>query len=155
MSAEATRAPLTAADTRIHITRRTGAAMTGRPTSQSDLKGSLVSNRQLYLGIVGALLLVIGLLALWFPVYLSQYDQYGIQIACGRGFSSDMSQAAGADGNALVAQCGTALLLRRLWAIPAAVLGWLMLVALLAVWAHTKPSAEDSSRFWELRGDST
>jgi hypothetical protein len=114
-----------------------------------------VTNRQLYLGIVGALLVVIGLLALWFPVYLSQYDQLGMQIACGRGFSSDLSQAANATGNGLVAQCGTALLLRRLWAIPAAVVGWLILVGLVAKWVHTKPSEEESSRFWELSGDST
>ena len=115
-----------------------------------------MSNRQLYLGIVAAALVVIGLLALWFPVYLSQYDQYGMQIACGRGFSADLSQAAGANGgNGLVSQCGTALLLRRLWAIPAVVLGWLILAGLVAVWVHTKPSEEESSRFWELSGDNT
>jgi hypothetical protein len=115
-----------------------------------------VSNRQLYLGIVAAALVVIGLLALWFPVYLSQYDQYGMHIVCGSGFSADLSQAAGAKGgNGLVSQCETALLLRRLWAIPAVVFGWLMLAALAAVWVHAKPSTEESSRFWELSGDST
>lgn len=114
-----------------------------------------MSNRQLYLGIVGASLVVIGLLALWFPVYLSQYDHYGIQIACGRGFSADLSQAADAGGNGLLGQCGTALMLRRLWAIPAVVLGWLILAGLVAAWVHAKPSAEESSRFWELHGDST
>jgi hypothetical protein len=114
-----------------------------------------VSNRQLYLGIVGALLVVIGLLALWFPVYLSQYDQYGMQIACGRGFSANLSQAADANGHGFVAQCGTALLLRRIWAIPTVVLGWLILTVLIANWVRTKPSVEESSRFWELSGDST
>jgi hypothetical protein len=114
-----------------------------------------VNNRQLFLGIVGALLVVVGLLALWFPVYLSQYDHYGVQIACGRGFSSNLSQAADAGGDSLVAQCGTALLLRRLWAIPAVVIGWLTLTGIVAIWAHTKPSEEESSRFWELSGDST
>jgi hypothetical protein len=114
-----------------------------------------VSNRRLFLGIAGALLVVVGLLALWFPVYLSQYDQYGIQISCGRGFSANLSQATDANGAGLVAQCGTALLLRRLWAIPAAVLGWLILTGLIAAWAHTPPPAEESSRFWELSGDST
>lgn len=114
-----------------------------------------MSNRQLSLGIVGALLVVIGLLALWFPVYLSKYDQYGMQIACGRGFSADLSQAGDANGEGLVAQCGTALLLRRIWAIPVAVLGWLILTGLVARWVHTPPPAEESSRFWELRGDST
>jgi hypothetical protein len=101
-----------------------------------------VSNRALFLGIAGALLVVVGLLALWFPVYLSQYDQYGIQISCGRGFSANMSQAADANGDGLVAQCGTALLLRRIWAIPAAVLGWLILTALIASWLHHAPKTE-------------
>jgi hypothetical protein len=114
-----------------------------------------VSNRKLLLGITGVLLIVVGLLALWFPVYLSQYDQYGMQISCGRGFSANLSQAVDANGEGLVAQCGTALLLRRLWAIPAAVLGWLILTGLLAIWVHTKPPTEESSRFWELSGDST
>ena len=114
-----------------------------------------MSNRHLIVAIVGALLLVVGLLALWFPVYLSQYDQYGVQIACGRGFSSNLSQAAEANGDGLVAQCGTALLLRRIWAIPAAVSGWLILTGLVVTWVHAKPPAEESSRFWELSGDST
>jgi hypothetical protein len=105
---------------------------------------------------VAAASVVVGLLALWFPVYLSQYDHYGMQIVCGRGFSADLSQAAGAGGgNGLVSQCDTALLLRRLWAIPAVVLGWLILAGLAAAWVHTKPSGEESSRFWELSGDST
>ena len=114
-----------------------------------------MSNRRLCIAIVGALLVVVGLLALWFPVYLSQYDQYGVQIACGRGFSSNLSQAADAGGHGLVAQCGTALVLRRVWAIPAVVVGWVILTGLVAIWAPTKPSAEESSRFWELSGNST
>jgi hypothetical protein len=130
---------LTPPHTRIHITH----------------ERTSVSNRQLSLGIVGALLVVVGLLALWFPVYLGQYDQYGMQIACGRGFSANLSQAADAKGEGFVAQCGTALLLRRIWAIPVLVLGWLILTGLIASWVHTKPPAEDSSRFWELSGDST
>jgi hypothetical protein len=116
-------------------------------------KGKSVSNRQLTLGIVGAVLVVIALLALWFPVYLSQYDQYGMQIACGRGFSANLSQAADAHGEGLVAQCGTALLLRRIWAIPAVVLGWLIVAGVIASWVRSTPSAEESSRFWELSGN--
>jgi hypothetical protein len=34
-------------------------------------------------------------------------------------------------------------------------LGWLILTGLVATWAHAKPPAEESSRFWELSGDST
>jgi hypothetical protein len=63
---------------------------------------------------------------------LGQYDQFGIQITCGRGFSANLPQAADANGNGRIAQCGTALLERRIWAIPVAVLGWLILTALLA-----------------------
>jgi hypothetical protein len=115
-----------------------------------------VSNRALFLGIAGALLVTVGLLALWFPVYLDQYDQYGMQISCGRGFSANLSQAADANGDGLVAQCSTALLLRRIWAIPAAVLGWVLLAVIVAVWVHAKPAVEEeSTRFWELRGDAT
>ncbi len=80
-----------------------------------------MSNRQFALVIVGVVLVVVGLLALWFPVYLDHYDQFGMQITCGRGFSSDLTRAA--DGDGLVAQCGSALLIRRAWAIPVAVLG--------------------------------
>lgn len=101
-----------------------------------------MSNRQLWLGAAAAMMVAIGLLALWFPVYLSQYDQYGMQIACGRGFSADMSHAAAAQDTGLVAQCDTALLLRRIWAIPVAVFGWLILTGLIATWLHDAPKAE-------------
>lgn len=100
-----------------------------------------MSNRRLFAGIVGVALLVIGLMALWFPVYLGQYDQFGVQITCGRGFSSNLSQAAEADGENLVAQCGTALLARRFWAIPAAAAGWLLLTGYLVAWVHNGPTA--------------
>ena len=105
-----------------------------------------MSNRQLIVGAVGLLLVVIGLLALWFPVYLGQYDQFGMQITCGRGLRANLSQAADASGDGLVAQCGTALLERRIWAIPVAVLGWLILTGLLTIWLHNapRPEREDS-----------
>jgi hypothetical protein len=112
-----------------------------------------VSNRQLLLGIGGALLVAIGLLALWFPVYLGQYDQYGMQIGCGRGFNSNLSQAASAHGDGLVGQCGTALLLRRLWAIPTLAVGSAILAGVIAVWVRAAPPTEESTRFWELSGN--
>jgi hypothetical protein len=101
-----------------------------------------VSNRQLIVGVGGALLVVIGLLALWFPVYLGRYDQFGMQISCGRGFSANLSQAADANGDGLVAQCGTALLERRIWAIPVAIAGWVILTGLVAIWLHNDPRAK-------------
>lgn len=75
----------------------------------------------MFIGITGLLLAVIGLMALWFPVYLDQYDAYGIKVTCGSGWRSNLTQALYADGNdntqALVTRCDTALLVRRAWAI--------------------------------------
>lgn len=102
---------------------------------------STVKNRHLLLGIAGALLVVTGLMALWWPVFLSQYDQYGMQINCGRGYNANLTQAATAGGDDVVAQCGTALLVRRLWAIPTAVIGWAILTILVWGWVRSTPEA--------------
>ncbi|OBI47432.1 hypothetical protein A5707_19295 [Mycobacterium kyorinense] len=101
-----------------------------------------MKNRHLLLAIAGMLLVVVGLMALWWPVFLGQYDQYGIQITCGRAYNADLSHAADAGGDTLVSQCGTALLTRRAWAIPTAILGWLLLTALVAGWLHHAPTDE-------------
>ncbi|WP_163754630.1 hypothetical protein [Mycobacterium botniense] len=95
-----------------------------------------MNNRHFALAVAGVALVAVGLLALEFPVYLNQYDQYGMQISCGRGFSANLTQAAEANGNGLVAHCGTALLIRRAWAIPTVVMGWLVLTGLLVVRVH-------------------
>jgi len=115
-----------------------------------------VSNRQVLLGVVGAALIATGLLALWFPVHLDQYDQWGMQISCGRGFNGSLSQTPGAHDATLAGQCATALLLRRLWAIPAAIVGWVLVTIVAAKWVRSTPDdSEESTRFWELRGDAT
>ena len=115
-----------------------------------------MSNRQVVLGVVGTALIVTGLLALWFPVHVGQYDQWGMQISCGRGFNASLSQTPGAHDAGLAGKCGTALLLRRLWAIAAAVTGWLLVTVLVAIWVRSTPDdSEESTRFWELRGDAT
>lgn len=115
-----------------------------------------MSNRQVVLGVVGAALIVTGLLALWFPVHVGQYDQWGMQISCGRGFNASLPQNPGAHDASLVGQCGTALLLRRLWAIPVTVIGWVLVTVLAAIWVRSTPDdSEESTRFWELRGDAT
>ncbi|MCV7257719.1 hypothetical protein [Mycobacterium shimoidei] len=102
-----------------------------------------MKNRHLLLAIGGALLVVIGVMALWWPVFLNQYDQFGMQISCGRAYSADLSQAA-AGGDALVAKCGTALLIRRVWAIPTAILGWVIVTVLVAAWLHHAPKTEEA-----------
>ena len=115
-----------------------------------------MSNRQVVLGVVGAALIAAGLLALWFPVLLNQYDLWGMQISCGRGFNASLSQAPAAKDATFAGQCGSALLLRRLWAIPSAVIGWVILTITAAIWVRSAPDdPEESTRFWELRGDAT
>jgi hypothetical protein len=115
-----------------------------------------VSKRQLVLGVVGAALIAAGLLALWLPVRSGQYDQWGMQISCGSGFSGSLSHTPGAHDAGLAGQCGTALLMRRLWAIPTAVIGWVLVTVIAVIWVRSTPDdSEESTRFWELRGDAT
>jgi hypothetical protein len=72
---------------------------------------------------------------------LDHYDQYGMQITCGRGFSSNLTRAADAAPNGMVAQRGTALLIRRAWAIPLTVVEWLLVTGV--AWVHNSPSKDE------------
>ena len=98
-----------------------------------------MSNRRAYLAVAGLLLAVIGLAALWFPIDLDQHDAYGFTIECGNGFSSHLSQAAEINHD-VVTKCDTALLTRRVWAIPSVATGWLLLTVFVIAWARS-PSA--------------
>ncbi|WP_431236689.1 hypothetical protein ACQ86B_17305 [Mycolicibacterium aichiense] len=84
--------------------------------------------RQIVAAVVAAVLLTFGLLALRWPVYLPDFDPWGVQIKCGSGFSSDLVQATFA-GKAV--QCQHALAMRRAWAIPVAALGWLVVIVIV------------------------
>jgi hypothetical protein len=88
-----------------------------------------VSTRQIVGGAIAVTLLTIGLLALRWPVYLPEFDAWGIQVKCGSGFSADLTQARFADATD---RCQHALAMRRLWAIPVAALGWLIVIVLVA-----------------------
>lgn len=115
-----------------------------------------MSNRQIVLAVLGAALMVAGLSALWFPVQLGQYDRWGMQIGCGRGFSAQLPSPDEAYGADYTGQCGSALLLRRAWAIPAAVAGGIIVMLTAAIWIRSAPDTpEESTRFWEIRGDAT
>ncbi len=115
-----------------------------------------MSNRQVMLGILGAVLVVAGLSALWIPVHLGQYDRWGMQVSCGRGFSASLPLPADTNGTDYAGQCGTALLVRRLWAIPVATVGWVIVMLTAAIWVRSAPDEpEESTRFWEIRGDAT
>jgi hypothetical protein len=96
---------------------------------------------------VACALVAIGLLALNFPVFLDAYDQWGWQIKCGTGYSTDLDQAHIANRDSpqsnFVDECQSALATRRAWAIPLAVAGWVMLSGIaVALWRHAAPKTE-------------
>jgi hypothetical protein len=99
----------------------------------------------MYIGIAGLLLAAIGLAALLYPIYLDQYDVYGIRVGCGNGLRSDLSQAAQGEHHDLVTQCDTALLVRRAWAIPAIAIGWLLVTGFLLRWVHSSQSEKEAA----------
>jgi len=107
-------------------------------------------HRAFYIGVGCAVVIVAGLLALNFPVFLDDFDQYGFQIKCGTGFATDLSQATAAAGDhTYVDQCETAVLVRRLWTIPPVVIASTVLVVLVAVaallWGRESVFGEDSA----------
>jgi hypothetical protein len=88
-----------------------------------------MTNRVPLIVFTAVMLLAGGLLALYFPVFIDAFDQFGWQVKCGNGFASELTQAATAAGKArnYVDQCNSALMVRRLWAIPTAALGGMTL----------------------------
>jgi len=99
----------------------------------------------MYMGIAGLLLTVIGLAALLYPIYLDQYDVYGIKVSCGDALRSDLSQAAQGEHHDLVTQCDAALLVRRAWAIPTIAIGWLLVTGFLVGWVRGSQSEKEAA----------
>jgi hypothetical protein len=104
-------------------------------------------HRAFYLGLLSAVLIVVGLLALNFPVFIDAYDNFGFQIKCGTGYFSDLSQAQETGGGDSVGQCQTALMLRRLWTIPIIAIGSIVLAVIVFVaatlWGRESVFGED------------
>jgi hypothetical protein len=102
-----------------------------------------MSTQRLLILAAGTLLLVGGLLALRYPVFLADFDQWGFQINCGSGFDGDWTQAATADaaGTHFVERCHAAVATRRVWTVLAAVAG-AMLMSTLLFRPALRPSAE-------------
>jgi hypothetical protein len=92
-------------------------------------------------------LIATGLIALNFPVFIDAYDQYGFQIKCGTGFSSNLAQAAAASGGDHVDQCEAALMARRVWTIPMIAVGSILLAIVIfvaaTVWGRESVFGED------------
>lgn len=106
-------------------------------------------HRAFYLGVLSVFLIVGGLLALNFPVFLDAYDQFGFQIKCGTGFFANLTQAAEASGGDYVGQCETALTLRRIWTIPLVVIGSILLAVIVfvaaTIWGRESVFGEDAT----------
>lgn len=96
--------------------------------------------------VVGAILLIAGVIALLVPVSVS--DGNGSGIGCGNAVAEDLSAARSANSNTVanvpilnqivphadyVAQCQSAVSSRRAWSIPLAVLGVLAAAGALLV----------------------
>ena len=101
-------------------------------------------------GVLGVVLIGSGLIALNFPVFIDAYDQFGFQIKCGTGFSTDLTQAAPANGgDNYVEQCETALMVRRLWTIPLVAIGSILAAILIfvaaTVWGRESLFGEDQA----------
>jgi hypothetical protein len=116
----------------------------GRKSGMSIMAALLnMSNRRFFVFAAGITLLVGGLLALRFPVFLPNFDQWGFQINCGSGFRIELTQAGIADSGAghLIDQCHTAVAIRRAWAIPLTTAGALLLSALAVIPSSTRQAA--------------
>ena len=103
-------------------------------------------HRAFYVGVLGVVMIAVGLLALNFPVFINAFDQFGFQIKCGTGYFSNLAQAGEAGGD-YVAECETALLVRRLWTIPLVVVGSIVLAVVVfvaaTVWGRESVFGED------------
>src|ERR1700757_4419665 len=110
-----------------------------------------MSTRRFWVLVAGVALVVLGLLALRFPVFLPAFDQWGFRINCGSGFQGVFTQAGAADsgGAHFVDQCHTAIATRRAWSIPMVVFGASLLGALMITppaqsSADTRPESIDA-----------
>ncbi|HEU0191015.1 MAG TPA: hypothetical protein VFR17_07075 [Mycobacterium sp.] len=116
----------------------------------------LVSRGRVLLAI-GAALLAVGLLGLWSPVFLGDYDMYGVQVNCGNGYSSQLLQAEvddqaaarrpagdGAPAGGYVDRCTSALAHRRAWASVTVGLGAVTLAVQVAGWWRRRAAAAAS-----------
>lgn len=110
-----------------------GSWLVGESTARPISALENMSTRRLLILAAGLVLLMTGLFALWIPVFLGDFDQWGFRINCGSGLSSAFSQAEIADsaGTHFVDRCGTAIAVRRAWTIPLAAAGALLLSALV------------------------
>jgi H+/Cl- antiporter ClcA len=98
------------------------------------------------IGVVAAMIAIVGVVAFYYPIHLRDYDPWGMQIPCGTAVAPDADQAVEADmytanppprasasgPTQYAAQCNRAVWIRRGWAVPLTLAG-LALVAVVAM----------------------
>lgn len=97
-----------------------------------------VTYRNRFLAAVGAILLAGGLVALAFPVFLNDFDTFGVQISCGTGYRSQLGQATATD---YIDGCRSAVAYRRVWLLSTAGLGVVLLIPAMVAWARSPRSS--------------
>jgi hypothetical protein len=103
-----------------------------RQKSGNPVLGALMtmSTARFVVLLAGIALLVGGVVALHFPVFLPEFDQWGFQINCGTGIDSALTQADAAGAN-YVDRCHAAIAVRRDWTVPVTLAGAVLLAGLL------------------------
>lgn len=122
------------------------------PTTQLSEGATNMTVRRMAL-VVGAVILLVGIIGLLMPVSVS--DENGGKIGCGNAVISDTKSAESANNKSVasipilnqivphtdfVAECHSALSSRRSWTIPVAVIGAIAVIAALFVRGGRSPS---------------
>ncbi|MCW2556235.1 MAG: hypothetical protein JWP55_199 [Mycobacterium sp.] len=113
------------------------------------------------IAVVAGLIAIVGIVAFYYPIQLSDYDPWGIKIPCGTAMSPDVDQAVEADmytanppaGAAssgptqYAAQCNQAVWIRRGWSVPLTLAGVIVVgVIALGRWPKSASESEAESR---------
>lgn len=111
------------------------------------------------IAVVAGLIAIVGVVAFYYPIQLSDYDPWGIKIPCGTAMSPDLDQAVEADmytanpppGSAssgpthYAAECNQAVWIRRGWSVPLTLAG-VIVVGVIALGRRPQAPSESESR---------
>lgn len=112
------------------------------------------------IAVVAGLVAIIGVVAFYYPIQLSDYDPWGMKIPCGTAMSPDVDQAIEADiytanppratssgPTQYAAECNQAVWIRRGWSVPLTLTGVIVVVVIaLGRWPAAPSDAGSESR---------
>jgi H+/Cl- antiporter ClcA len=109
--------------------------------------------------VVAGLIAIIGVVAFYYPIQLSDYDPWGMKIPCGTAMSPDVDQAVEADmytanpppraassgPTQYAAQCNQAVWIRRGWSVPLTLAGVIVVgVIALGRWPQSQSESREA-----------